>query len=238
MRIGVALGFLVLASTVGAKDLVIRERASTFEGQMPEESTAYLTDGVVVTESGGVRTIVDFERKTVTAVRPGARTYTVQTFDEIRGQMDALRTLVEKLPAESRARLDAIFDDGGAVTVEPTGKTERIARLAAKEYAVHDGPYAGAVWTTDAIAAPAVFRKWKDLDRSRGGAARRLADAIEKVGGFPVRTRIAAKSGDQAIALASEVLDVHEGSPPPGLLEVPRGFTKETPGGVPPSGTP
>jgi hypothetical protein len=226
MRLGIVLGCLVVASTVVAKDLVFRQRTSTFVDQTPDEETIYVTADKVVTEFDLTRTIIDFERRTIITVDGGARTYTEIGFDEHQAQMDALRGLVDQMKPGPRMRLDALFDDGGAVTLEPTGKTATAIGYPTREYALTSGQYAGFVWTTEAIEKPAAFTKWKSLEKIRGGAARRLADAMAQAPGFPLRAHIAAKAADQAIAITIDVLDVLPHGAPPKVLTVPPTFTK------------
>ena len=98
---------------------------------------------------------------------------------------------------------------------------------------VDGGPYSGYVWTTDEIETPAAFTKWKSLEGMRGGAARRLGEAMEKLKGFPVRTKIDMKTGGQPISLTNEVLEVNEGTPPKDVLTVPPGYAKSAPRGMP-----
>jgi hypothetical protein len=225
MRLALACGCLALASTVAAKDLIVRERSSMFSGQLPDEHTVYIAGSTIVTDSRTTRTIVDLERKTITTVEPATRSYTVITFDDLRAQMDALRQALETTRPDARVTLSGLFDDGGPVTLESTGRTDTIATYPAREYSLRGGPYSGFVWATEAIEKPAAFEKWKDLDRSRGGAARRLAEAMVKVDGFPLRARIEASGGEQAIVITNEAFEVREGSPPRALLDVPPGFT-------------
>jgi hypothetical protein len=235
MRVALVLGCLLLATTVAAKDLVVRQRSSTTLSSGPPlgDETVYLAGDTIVTDSQATRTIVDLGKKTITTADKAKRTYSVLTFDDLRAQMETLRTALEKMPPEARKQMGALFDEGGPVTITPTGKTETIAGYPAKEHALKGGPYSGTIWTTTAIAKPPAFQKWKTVEKSRGGAARQLGEAIEKLDGFPLRTRIEAQTGGQPVTLSNEVLEVREGSPPADVLTVPSGFTKQAAGGVP-----
>jgi len=238
--IALIVSCLLFASTVGAKDLVVRQRSSAgLGGQAPGEETVYLTSDKIVTDSAATRIVVDLEQKTVTSIDKEKKAYGVLTFDELRAQMDTLRKTLESLPPESRKQLSALLDDSGPVTVKESGKTETIAGYAAKEYSLSGGPYSGSIWTTTAIATPPAFSKWKTIERSHGGAAQRLGEAMQRVDGFPLRTRIEIKSGGQPVTLSNEVLEVKDGSPPAELLKVPPGFTKQAArSGPPPTAAP
>jgi len=228
---------LLLASSVGwAKDLMVRQRAmSGFGGVSPSEETVYLSGNQIVTDSDTTRTIVDLDKKTITAVDKRKRTYSMLTFDELTAQMDALRNSIDKMPEEMRRQVSPLFEEGEPVVVTPTGKTETIAGHKANEHKLSGGPYSGAVWTTQDLDTPPQFKKWKAIEQSRGGAARRLGEAMEKVTGFPLRTKLQVKTAAEPIELSNEVLEVREASPPADVMKVPDGFTKQAP---PTSGKP
>jgi hypothetical protein len=236
MRTLLLVGCLLLASLADANDLVIRQRSTgSMSPSGPTEETVYIAGDKIVTESPTIRTIVDLDQRTITSADKAKKAYSVTTFDELRAQMDMMRKSLESLPPEQRKQMGALFDDSEPVTIKPTGKTETIAGHPAKEHSVSGGPYSGSVWTTDAIAKPAAFVKWKGIEQTRGGAARRLGEAMEKLDGFPLRTRIDMKGGPHPISLSNEVLEIKEASPPGDVLKVPAGFTKQAPRvGAPP----
>jgi hypothetical protein len=240
MRIGLLVACLLLASVAGAKDLVVRQRSSTtLGGPASGEETVYLTAHTIVTDSAAMRTIVDLDKKTMTSADKTNRTYNVLTLDELRAQVDALRAALDQMPPEARKQVGALLDDDNTpVTIKATGKTETIAGYPAKEYELSGGPYKGSVWTTEALERPPAFEKWKEIDESRGGAARRLGEAMSKAKGFPLRTHIETQTGSRPFSLSNEVLDVKEGGTPPDMLRVPPGFTKQAAGAVPAPGGP
>jgi len=228
MRIVLVVTCLLLVSSADAKDLVVRQRSSTgFTGAAPTEETVYLTDDKIVTDAPALRTIIDLGQKTITSADKAKKTYTVLTFEDLRAQMDALRKSLDSLPPDARKQMSALFDDSEPVTIKATGKTETIAGYPAKEHALSGGPYSGSVWTTTAVATPPAFNKWKSIEQTRGGAAKRLGEAMEKLEGFPLRTRIDMKAGPQPVTLSNEVLEVKDGSPPSDVLTVPSGFSKQ-----------
>jgi hypothetical protein len=183
-----------------------------------------------------MRTIVDLNKRTITSADKSKRTYTTMTFDELTAQMDAIRKAIDTLPPEARKQMSALLDETGPVTIEATGKTDTIAGHPAKEHSLRGGPYSGSIWTTDTIKTPGAFQKWKGIEKTRGGAARQLGEAIEKLSGFPLRTRIEAKTGAQPVVLSNEVIEVAEGSPPAEMRAVPKGYDKVAPPQIPPPG--
>jgi hypothetical protein len=228
MRTPLVVGCLLVASLVDAADLMIRQRSSgTMGGPTPTEETVYIAGDKIVTDSPTMRTIVDLQQETITSADKAKKAYSVTTFAELRAQMDMIRSSLESLPPEQRKQMGALFDDSEAVTIKATGKTDTIAGYPAKEHSVRGGPYTGAVWTTDAVAKPAAFAKWKGIEQTRGGAARRLGEAMDRLEGFPLRTRIEMKAGPQAVTLSNEVLELKDASPPKEMLAVPAGFTKQ-----------
>jgi hypothetical protein len=226
MRVAL-LACVLLASTAGAADLVVRQRTSTGLSTAPTEETVYLMADTIVTDSRAMRTIVDLDKRTITSADKAKRTYTVLTFDELTMQMEALRKALANLPPEARKQMGALLNESEPVTLEPTGKTDTIAGYPAKEHALRGGPYSGSIWTTDAIATPPAFQKWKSIEKARGGAARQLSEAIEKLSGFPLRTRVEAKTPGQNVVLSNDVIEVREGSPPADVRGVPAGFAKQ-----------
>ena len=235
MRTGLVLScLLLLVTAVFAKDLVVRQRSSSgFGGGSSSDETVYITGDKIITDSPPVRTIVDLDKKNMTSIDKAQKTYAVITFDELRQQMDMLRQSLDSMPPDARKQMAALFDDSHPVVIKETGKTETIAGHMAKEQTLSGGPYSGYVWTTDEIETPAAFTKWKSLEGMRGGAARRLGEAMEKLKGFPVRTKIDMKTGGQPISLTNEVLEVKEGTPPKDVLTVPPSYAKAAPRGMP-----
>jgi hypothetical protein len=234
MRIGLVLSCLLLAAAVEAKDLVVKQRSSSgFGGGVPSDETVYITNDKIVTDAAAMRTIVDLTQQNLTSIDKSQKTYAVISFDDLRKQMDMLRQSLDSMPPDARKQMAALFDDSQPVVIKETGKTETIAGHAAKEHSLSGGPYSGYVWTTEEIETPTAFTKWKELEGMRGGAARRLGEAMQKLKGFPLRTKIDMKTGGNPISLTNEVSEVKEGNPPKDALTVPPGYAKTAPRGMP-----
>jgi len=233
MRFALALALFLAAGIASGADLIVRQRSVTgVTGGTAREETVYLGAHTVVTDSDAMRTIVDLEARTITAADKARRTYNVLTFDELNAQMAALRKQIDQLPPEARKAMAPLLEDGPPVAVTPTKKTETIAEHRASEYALKGGPYTGSVWATDEIPTPPAFLKWKEIEHSGQGpgTGKQLGAAMEKIPGFPLRTRIETKTGSGTVVLSNEVLSIRDGKAPAEVLAVPAGFTKQTPG--------
>jgi len=234
MRIGLVLSCLLLAAAVEAKDLVVKQRASSgFGGGQTNDETVYVTSDKIVTDSPAQRTIVDLDAKNITSIDKAQKTYTVITIDELHQQMEMLKASLDSMPPDARKQMAALFDDSQAVVIKETGKTETIAGHSAKEHTLSGGPYSGFVWTTDEIETPPAFTKAKALEGMRGGAAKRLGEAMQNLKGFPLRTKIDMKTGANPITMSNEVLDVREAAVPKDVLAVPSGYAKAASRGMP-----
>ena len=68
MRSLMVLGCLLVASIVGAADLVVRQRSTTgLTNAPPTEETVYLSGSKIATDSRATRVIVDLETRTITS---------------------------------------------------------------------------------------------------------------------------------------------------------------------------
>lgn len=232
MRAAIAglLAGLALPQLGGAADLTVRQRVTT-TGPRAEthEATEYVTATRRITDDPTHRTIVDLEAKTLTVLDKTKKTYTVTTFDELRQQMDRARKRLDALPPEARKMMGAMDAE---VTLQPTGKSEKIAGHEAKEYALAGGPTTGTVWATEEIAMPS---KAEDWDKFRGalgsanGPGSKLGEAMAKLKGFPLRTNVTYVAGPITAGFATEVLSVVEQSPPPDVVALPADAKKVAP---------
>jgi hypothetical protein len=231
MRSVLVAGLVAIATAAVANDLVVRQRSETsIGGSGTREETVYLSNDMVVTDSSLTRTIVDLGKKTITAADKTKRIYTIVTFDEITQQMARFRQQIAELPPDVRKQMGPLLDDGPPVTVTATGRTDTIAGYQASEWALKGGPYSGSVWATEAIPTPTAFQKWKAIEQGDGGApgvGRQLGQAIQKVKGFPLRTRIETKMSEKTVVLSNEVLDLKEAPTPAEMRTVPSGYTRQ-----------
>jgi len=232
---------VVVAFTVpawaSAKDLTLKERISV-EGSASKtrESMEYFVGNKMVTDDPHFRTITDLGAKTFTMINKDNKTYYTQTFDEIRQRMEGIKAemkkRMEELPPQTREMMAHMMGDEGSVTLKPTGKTEKIAGYEAKEYALESGQVSGNVWVSEALQPP---MKEKDAEAygkamgSLGGPGGKLAEAMAKLKGLPLRSTIGMSMGPHKMMTTREVTEVSEKAPPADVLEIPAGFVKMSP---------
>jgi hypothetical protein len=217
---------LALPAPAAGKDLMLRQRAFGPGGPAGgEEQSEYFSGDRIVIASPTRRAIVDLKAQTWTLIDPKRKTYSVMTFDELRRLAERAAKALDALPPEARQKL--ALDT--PLSVRPTGKSERIAGYAAKEYEVSGGTASGSVWLTDEITMPAEVREWEKVSSSLGvaqGAGAGLAAAIARLNGVPLRTKMTVALGPRKVESGTEVLEVREATPPADLLTVPAGFKK------------
>jgi hypothetical protein len=220
---------LSLPAAAAAKDLMVRQR-TTASGAAPFEQTQYFTARTMVTDDPHVRMILDLDAQKLTLADKDRRSYSVMTFDELRQLSESAANQLDDLPPEQRKE----FGLDAPVRVDPTGRTQTIAGHAAREYTVDAGPAKGKIWMSEDLPLPEVAREWERLGASIGGPRRaggKLAAALAKLQGIPMRTAMTITMGPQKAETTTEVLEIREAAPPAELLRVPDGFTK----GPPPS---
>lgn len=114
-----------------------------------------------------------------------------------------------------------------AARITPTGKTERIAGYDAKEYTVDAGGVHGSVWVTEALERPGNLAEWQRYAQGAiPGPAGKLAAAMARIKGFPLRTTITEAAGPMRMSTTTEVLEVREQAPPADVLTIPAGYRK------------
>ncbi len=224
MRVVVAglLTALVLPPVGRAADLTVRQRVTT-TGPRAEshEATEYVTATRRITDDPARRTIVDLEAKTLTVLDKTRKTYTVTTFDELGQQMERARKQLDAMPPEARKMMGAMDAE---VTLQPTGKTEKIAGYEAKEYALSGGPTTGTVWATEEIALPSKAEDWEKFRGAVGGSSgpgSKLGEAMARLKGFPLRTNVTYTMGPVTAGFATEVLSVTQQAAPPEVTTIP-----------------
>ena len=233
----VAVSLLGIApGRVEAKDLILRQRVTT-TGVRPEtHETQYWTANRTVTDSPDNRVIVDLGAETMTVADKRQKTYFTQTFAEMRQQAEAMKAALQKqmenMPPQAREMMGKMGMGPGAseaaVSVKPTGKSEKIAGYEAKEYAIEGGPMTASVWATDALTSPGGMKAQEALGKMTAGApGSKFAQAISEVKGVPLRTTVRSTAGGtQGFGTTTEVVEVTEKTPPADVMEVPAGFKK------------
>lgn len=230
-----ALSFLT-PTWAGAKDLTLRQRTTT-SGVVAgtQESTQYWAGNRIVTDGPGNRVIFDLSAETMTLADKRQKTYFTQTFAEVREQAEMMksesRKQMEKLPPQAREMMGKMgmnLATETAVTVKPTGKTEKIAGYEAKEYGFVAGPVSGSVWATEALPPPGGPKAREAFSKIMGVAApgANVAQAIAQIDGVPLRTTFRSGTAPQMFTTTTEVVEVSETVPPAEVMKVPEGFAK------------
>jgi len=210
----------------GSKDLVLRRRIGVDQpGTVVRETVYYWSDTRRVADDPRFRTIFDRSAKTVTVVDKSNRTYYVRTFDDLLRMRETLRKRFESLSLDDRKSWG--LDE--RVTLTPTGQSEKIAGYEANEYQIDGGPIGGTVWIAEGIKTGTEWPDWEKIEAtvgSAGYAGRQLAEAINQLGGFPVRTSMKFTVAGRPESAVAEVVEVRKMSLPPEMLAIPDRFEK------------
>jgi len=234
----VAVSLSVIApGWVEGKDLILRQRVTT-TGVRPNthEATQYWTANRMVADSPDARIIVDLGAEAMTVADKRQQTYFTQTFAEMRQRAEAMKAAMQKqmenLPPQAREMMGKMgagpMAAEAAISVKPTGKSEKIAGYEAKEYTIEGGPMTGSVWATDALQPPSGAKAQEALGKMVAGApGSKFAQAIGEVKGVPLRTTVRSTAGGaQGFSSTTEVIEITEKAPPADVMEVPAGFKK------------
>jgi len=208
----------------GHEALTVRQHFA-FMGGLSVDETEYFTRNKVITENAGRRTIVDLDAKTVTLVNKNERFYRVQTFDDLRKQDEAFR-----------AKAGIAVSRG--VTLEPTGKTQKVLGHEAKEYEIKGGALTGTVWVAPDVPLSAEALEWGRVAWMSGEQApdAGFQEALGRLKALPLLAGITKPLGKSTLTLTTEVTEVRDKAPPAEALSVPEGFAQRTRDRVPLTG--
>jgi hypothetical protein len=228
---------LAIAAPVSAGDLMLKSTVTTSGGPKggTREETEWLTPTRIVNDSADERSIIDLDAKTVTIADKAQRTWFTMDMNALRKQAEDVQTQMQKLPPEAQQMMEKMMGKPGEATLQPSGKTEKIAGYEAKEYVIKAGVMSGSLWVTDALQPPFDVAKWQEYAASAmmpKGPGRGIAEAFAKIRGIPLRrTMTASGLGGQGQTFTSsmEVVEVKQTSPPPDVLKVPDGYKQTKP---------
>jgi hypothetical protein len=231
-----ALSLIVAAGPADAKDLTLRQRLTTGGPQSDShESMQYWTTDKLINDDPDMRVIIDFAGETMTMIDKKRHSYHTQTFAQMRQRSEAaqaeMKKHMESLPPQAREMMDKMgMGSKGtevAVSVKPTGKSEKIAGYEANEYAMEVGPMRGSVWATEALQPPGGIKATEAFGRMLGsaGPGAKISQAMLSVKGVPLRTTMGS-TGPHGFTTTTEVIEVSEKAPPPDVMQVPAGFKK------------
>jgi hypothetical protein len=236
-RLLLALAFVAVAVPAWPADLMLRSKVTTSGGPKggTREETEWLTPTRIVNDSADERSIIDLDAKTVTIADKSERTWFRMDMNALRKQAEDVQAHVKSLPPEAQQMMEKMMGKPGEATLQPTGKTEKIAGYDAKEYAIKAGMMQGSLWVTDALQPPFDVAKWQEYASSAmmpKGPGRGIAEAFAKIRGIPLRRTMTATGfggGGQTFTSTMEVVEVKQASPPADVLKVPEGYKEITP---------
>jgi hypothetical protein len=228
MAIGGSAFALTIAwcSVAIADDLVIRTRLSLAGSDRSVEETTHWTAGKRVIDGARRRIIIDYGHQTVTTLDKAKRTYRIETLQEVRLQTERITAFMRRglrgLSSERRVGMGhAGFDPRPRFSLRASGRTERIAGHVARELRLEGGPVTGSVWVVADVRRPPQDRDWAPYVEQFGGldiAGSKLAFAMARVRGWPVRTELATPAD---VIVRSEVVEIGSHALPEDLLAIP-----------------
>jgi len=217
------------AAVAAAEDLLVRTRVTIDGVPRAVEEVYQFTDGKKVVEGERLRSIIDYQRRTVLTLDKHDKTYRTATLDEIRRSMDEMTAFMRRglrgLPHDGRVGMgQAGFDPRPRFTLRPSGKTDHVAGFLVHELVLEGGPVRGSIWVAPALRRPPEDREWACFTERFGGLqmeGSKLASAMARLRGWPARTELIAP-GD--VAVKSEVVEVRTQAPAAEMLRVPEGY--------------
>lgn len=188
----------------------------------------------VDSESGQI-VIIRLDREMIYTVDPGKKEYSQMTFVEMEksmkkmnDKMAEMQKKMEGMPPEQRKMLEQMMggkNQDAAATVTPSNEKRTISGYSCTKHVVNqDGKEIMTVWATKDIKEFEGMRKdWEQFTRRlmsmSPGPARRIADAFQKIQGFPVEV-------DMEQGMKNVVTKFEKHNTPAGEFEIPSGYTK------------
>jgi len=203
--------------------LIVRQRRAGGLRSAPEEEVVFFGARKRVVDTPRVRTILDLDARTITVVNKSRQAFFVRTFEEVRSLNEQTEEQLQRFPDAVCSRFAAM----GNVALAPTGRTETIAGVAAKEYAFEGGRVGGSVWIAEGVTVPAAAEWQRAIEQWLGGG-KGMQSALAQMKGLVVRIRTSAAVGKNSDG-ETEAIEIRKGAPPRGLLEVPAGFRRVAP---------
>lgn len=208
-----------------AGDLTIRQRVKgAGQGDVTYEETQYLTPTKRVTDSEDRVMIIDLDARAMTLALKETKSFQKISFEQIRKETEALRERLAQLPPEAKKMMP---DLDGDVTVEPTGKTEKIIGHDAKEYEIKSVIASGLIWITEDFMPPGDIAAWQEAMGTMSGPqgpGGKLAAAMAKLKGVPLRSDFTTTAAGRQMTVTTEVLEISDGEVSADHLDLPKGY--------------
>jgi len=191
------LMLIVFSTAAAADDLTLRQRTNA-----GFESTEYWSGAKRARDLGDTRIIVDLETDTITTIDKDAKSYSVK---KIPGG-----ALLAPLTATGNGK--PATPKPATVAVKPTGKTETIAGVEAKEYAFESESTKGSIWVADVQGIDTVGQARAMARTSEGATSIEvLARALEQTPGIALRISLSRPTGE--LISATDVTEVQRTIP-------------------------
>lgn len=220
------------------------ESTITIPGQDQKEKlmkTFYLPKKMKTTSEGEIEyVIIRIDQEKLYSVKPAEKTYSEMTFAQIEAagkqaeeQMAKLQEQMKSMPAEQRQMMEKMLGanmpgkTGATYEVVKTGEKKVISGFACTHYTMkQNDKEIASLWTTQDVKGFAAMRQDMMEQIRRMSMLKGLAEAMTKVDGFPIKM-------DMTQGVKTLVTKVEPRTIAASEFEVPAGFTKTEPAGVP-----
>lgn len=191
-----------------------------------------------VADKTGDFNIIRIDQEKIYNVKPSDKTYSVMTFDELEqmgkkmnAQMAELQKKLKDMPAEQRQMMEKMLGSGAPGAGEPkvevikTGEKKNISGYACTRYTVkQDGKEVVSLWVTSDVKAYVSMKQdmaeqAKRMAAMTPGGLKGLAEAMQKVDGFPIVTEMGTMVKSTVTKIEMKTVAASE-------FEVPAGYTK------------
>jgi hypothetical protein len=242
---------LALAAPAAADDLTIVSKVSRGD-EPPVTATSYLTsDHVRIAQGDGREMIADLKSGDITVVDGRKKQYFVvtrQDMDQLKAriqqqanspEMQRAQEQMKNLPPEIQKKMQAAMGGlVGAVSVQKTGTTRKIAGYACDNWTVSFGQISKTeqCLSTELPLPAQVWDSYRDftnnmmsMTSAMGPMGKGISDLREKMKdmkGYPLSARTTASVLGRATTTTTEVVEVKRGAIPTSAWQVPAGYTK------------
>lgn len=167
--------------------------------------------------------LFDFEAGTVTWVDDVAKTYRVQTLEELVAQRR--RQLANPIPVPA-----------ATLTIRQTDETREIAGIRGKKLEMTLGGYRREIWLSDEpLISPQFLRMWvasEPISEPRAGVSRSVQETLMSREGFPLLDRSALVWEGGSMVSRRELMKKEKKDVPARWLTIPADYRNTTPGTI------
>lgn len=215
---------LAFASAAPAEDLTIVSTVDMGKGKTAT-TTQYFTAGKIRTGDGQTDTIMDVASGRMTMIDHKKKEYYEISLDDMAATLQKLEKDMQGSPLAGMFKVQE-------VTVEKGTQPKKIAGYDTEHWILNMGE--GMHWEMWAAPALQVPTQYYEASKSRylamGPMGRRfvnMVDAMRKVKGYPLATRMSTKMMMMKMDTYTEATEVKKGAIPASAFEVPAGYKKK-----------